>query len=52
MATIKASEFVADMRKANLDIDPLGGEELQKIIVETMSTPPGLVEQARRYVSQ
>jgi tripartite-type tricarboxylate transporter receptor subunit TctC len=52
MAAMKDPEYLADMRKANLDVEPLNGEAVQKIIVDTMSTPAALVEQARRYVSQ
>jgi tripartite-type tricarboxylate transporter receptor subunit TctC len=51
MATMGDPEFVADTKKANLDVEPLDGAEVQKIVVETAETPRDLVEQAKRYVA-
>jgi tripartite-type tricarboxylate transporter receptor subunit TctC len=50
MATMTDPEFIADMGKASLDIEPLSGEEVQKIIIDTAETPAELIEQAKRYV--
>ena len=52
MATMEDPEFVADMAKANLNIEPLSGEDLQKVVADTVATPQELVEQAKRYVGQ
>jgi len=52
MTTMKDPDFIADMKKTNLELEPLSGEEVQKIIADTMATPHDLVEQAKRYVTQ
>jgi tripartite-type tricarboxylate transporter receptor subunit TctC len=50
MATMADPEFVAEMGKRGLGIEPLSGEEVQKIIAAAVATPRELVEQANRYV--
>jgi tripartite-type tricarboxylate transporter receptor subunit TctC len=50
MATMADPEFVAEMGKRNLGIEPLSGEEVQTIIAAAAATPRELVEQAKRYV--
>ena len=45
-------EFIADMRKRHLNVEPLGGEDVQKIVEAAVATPRELVEQARRYAGQ
>ncbi len=52
MATMEDPDFVADMRKRNLSVEPLPGEEVQKIVAAAMATPKALVEQAKRYAGQ
>jgi tripartite-type tricarboxylate transporter receptor subunit TctC len=51
-ATIADAEFSADMRKRNLNIEPLSGEELQGIVAAAAATPRELIEQAKRYAGQ
>ncbi len=50
LATLEDREFAQDMAKAGLSIDPLGGEELQSLVADTVATPADLIEQAKRYV--
>jgi tripartite-type tricarboxylate transporter receptor subunit TctC len=50
MATMDDPEFLADSKKANLDVEALDGAEVQHIVVETAETPKDLIEQAKRYV--
>jgi tripartite-type tricarboxylate transporter receptor subunit TctC len=52
METMEDPEFVADMRKRNLGVEPLTGEEVQKIVATAVATPRELVEQAARYAGQ
>ena len=52
METLEDPEFVADMHKRNLNIEPLTGEEVQKIVAAAVATPKELVEQAKRYAGQ
>ena len=51
-ATMEDPVFLADMKKRNLNVEPLTGEEVQKIVEELVSTPKDLVEQAKRYIGQ
>jgi tripartite-type tricarboxylate transporter receptor subunit TctC len=51
-ATMADPDFVADMGKRNLGVEPLTGEEVQKIVAAAVATPRALVEQASRYVGQ
>src|SRR5436309_6486400 len=50
MDTLEDPEFVAEMRKRNLDIEPLSGEEVQRIVAASVATPRELVDQAKRYI--
>jgi tripartite-type tricarboxylate transporter receptor subunit TctC len=52
MQTMEDPEFVADMRKRNLGVEPLTGEEVQKIVAAAVATPKELVAQAARYAGQ
>src|SRR5262249_29132972 len=52
MATLADPEFVADMLRRNLNIEPLAGEEVQRIVASAVATPKELVEQAKRYAGQ
>ena len=50
METMEDPEFVAEMHKRNLDIEPLSGEEVQSIVAASVATPKELVDQAKRYI--
>jgi tripartite-type tricarboxylate transporter receptor subunit TctC len=50
--TMEDPEFIADMRKRNLGVEPLTGEEVQRIVAAAVATPRELVEQAARYAGQ
>src|SRR5215213_1390481 len=50
METLEDPEFVAEMRKRNLDIEPLSGEEVQRIVAASVATPKELVDQAKRCI--
>jgi len=52
MATMEDPEFVADMHKRNLGVEPLTGDEVQKIVAAAVATPRELVEQASHYAGQ
>jgi hypothetical protein len=40
--TLKDSDFLADAKKSNLNIDPVSGEELEKIIANLLRLEPAL----------
>lgn len=43
MAMINDADFLAEIKKADAELNPLSGEELQKIVAETVAAPPALV---------
>src|SRR5262252_1040726 len=50
MATMQDPELIAEIKKRNLAIKPLSGEDVQKIVAASAATPKELVDQAKRYV--
>jgi tripartite-type tricarboxylate transporter receptor subunit TctC len=50
MDTMNDPDFRADMTRRNLAVEPMSGEEVQKLIASSVATPPALIERARRYV--
>src|ERR1700722_7547584 len=52
MATMADPEFVADMHKRNLGVEPLSGDAVQTIVAGAVATPRELVEQAAHYAGQ
>ena len=47
MATMKDPEFLAFAEKAKMDIDPVGGEDAEKIIAQIAAAPKEAVDLAR-----
>jgi len=45
-------EFVADIAKRHLTIEPMSGEEVQQMVRTVAATPKELVDQAKRYLGQ
>jgi tripartite-type tricarboxylate transporter receptor subunit TctC len=52
METMEDAALVADMHKRNLGVEPLSGEDVQKIVAGAAATPQELVAQASHYVGQ
>jgi tripartite-type tricarboxylate transporter receptor subunit TctC len=46
-AMVKDSDFLAEATKLRVEIDPLPGIELQKIVEEVQNMPPDIVEKVR-----
>lgn len=51
METMTDPELVAEAKRINLDIGPIAGEELQKIIARLYATPAELVEKAKAAIA-
>jgi hypothetical protein len=45
-------EVLAEIKKRGLDLEPVTGEEVQKMVAAYAATPRPLVEQAKRYIGQ
>jgi tripartite-type tricarboxylate transporter receptor subunit TctC len=48
--TMKDSEFLAAAAKAKVEVDPISGVELQKMVAEMLDTPQPLLERAKKLV--
>lgn len=51
MATLKDPEFVAEAKKAMLEIDPLTGEEVEKVVAEMFNISPPLMEKLKAVLA-
>jgi len=49
-ATLKDPEFLADIDKRQFDLDPVPGEELEKIVKEVMSQPPDIIARMQKLL--
>lgn len=43
-ATVRDAEFIREAREAKMDLDPVSGEELQKLVGEIVSTPKKIAD--------
>jgi hypothetical protein len=48
--TLKDSAFLADAKKSRLDIDPLTGEEIEKIVDQLFKIDPAIVNQLKEIL--
>jgi tripartite-type tricarboxylate transporter receptor subunit TctC len=46
MDTMKDKDFLADAEKAQLEITPVAGEDIQRLVIETHQTPPEIAKKA------
>jgi tripartite-type tricarboxylate transporter receptor subunit TctC len=46
-ATVKDPEFLAEAQRTKLTVNPITGEELQKLVTEVSDLPPALLEKVR-----
>ena len=44
-------DLLADAKKRGWDIEPLGGEELEKIAKEIMVQPPEVIERVKKMLA-
>jgi tripartite-type tricarboxylate transporter receptor subunit TctC len=51
MATMTDPDLVAEAKRINLDIDPIPGEELQKIIAKLYATPQSMLDKAKAAIA-
>ena len=51
-ATMKDEKFLADAAKAQIDIEPMTGEEVEQVIAKLSSVSPAVVERAKKAFSR
>jgi tripartite-type tricarboxylate transporter receptor subunit TctC len=51
MDTMKDPEFLADAEKSQLEVNPVSGEEVQKLVAETYKTPPEVAKKAAQLLA-
>ena len=44
---VKDPEFLADMHKLDVELDPLPGEEVSKLVTRTLNVPSAVRERAK-----
>jgi tripartite-type tricarboxylate transporter receptor subunit TctC len=49
--TMADPAFLADIKARHLGVEPLTGEEVQKLVAAAVATPAHLVDEARRYIA-
>lgn len=49
-ATMKDPEFLSDIDKRQFDLDPVHGEELEKIVKDVMNQPPDIVARMKKLL--
>ncbi len=52
MATLQDPDFLADAEKADLEITPVSGEDVQKLVEEIYKTPPEIAARASEIIRQ
>lgn len=52
MSMLKDAEFLREADRMRLDINPLLGEEAQKVVVELRKSPPEIVDRLRRILGK
>jgi tripartite-type tricarboxylate transporter receptor subunit TctC len=52
VAAMKDQNFLAEAKKSNLEINPIYGDDLQKLVVGVVSTPPDIVRLAKAATSE
>ena len=43
---VRDPEFLADIQKTNVELDPLPGEKVQELIAQTLNVPEAVRERA------
>lgn len=51
MATTRDNDFLAEMKKLNMTVDPTSGEDMEKIVADAYALPPALIERVRKVLA-
>jgi tripartite-type tricarboxylate transporter receptor subunit TctC len=52
MDTLKDPEFIADAERASLEIDPLSGEQIDKMLADAYAQPAAVVQKAKDIIER
>lgn len=52
VATLKDPELLGEAKKAGLDLDPIAGDELQKIVDDILATPPHVAKRLAAVLAE
>jgi hypothetical protein len=44
---LKDPAYLADARKARIEVEPVGGAKIQEIVSELVATPSAIIEKAK-----
>ena len=50
MDTMKDKDFLADAEKAQMEITPVPGDQVQKLVKEIYSAPPEIAQKATSFL--
>ena len=51
MSTMKDPEFVAEINKMQLTVDPTSGEDMEKIVRDAYALPDDLIQKVRKALA-
>ncbi len=51
MATMTDPEFTAEAERSQLEVNPVAGEDLQKLVTEIYRTPPEVAQKAAQLLA-
>jgi tripartite-type tricarboxylate transporter receptor subunit TctC len=49
--TLKDPDFLADAKKRKMDVSPVSGEEIEKLVAEVYRTPKDVVAEVRAAIT-
>ena len=49
-ATMKDPDFLAEIKKDKLDLNPVRGEEMQKLVADIVATPKSVVDRTNAII--
>ena len=52
METMKDKDFLADTEKAQMEVTPVSGEALQKLVAEVYATPKEVAQKAASFIER
>ena len=51
-ALMKDPQFIEDAKKIGVDVDPVGGEDIRKLLAEIDSVPQDVIDRLEKIINQ